>query len=267
MTDDFKTAYKNVAAESSPKLVCKDFAFRSTDTLGFFEPKSFSPDLTHLAARLGVNFKGCEYQTLEKPGQTSEVQAKSGVKLTAYLVPLLTLRVRTRELTVFEADKMILDEILMDTASGAAQATDLRREFALSALGVSKRDVPSLLVLGHLEVEAPSGIEGGVLPGLGTRFDAGQGSQGWRTLWFFLPAREVITEDAFVCPVVRDRFDIRLAEPFHIYPPALSALFRQHISAKIQLLLEKGAIERVRDHQHLCLSPIFMIPSARGSCG
>ena len=123
-------------------------------------------------------------------------------------------------------------------------------------------------VLGHLEGEAPSGIERGVLsaaglrPGLGTRFDAGQGSQGWRTLWFFLPAREVISEDAFVRSVMRDRFDIRLVEPFqhgviHIYPPALSALFRQHISAKIQLLLEKGAIERVRDHQHLCLSLFF----------
>lgn len=36
LTDDFKTAYKNVAAETSPKSVRKDFALRSPDTLGFF---------------------------------------------------------------------------------------------------------------------------------------------------------------------------------------------------------------------------------------
>lgn len=94
------------------------------------------------SVRLGVNFKGRQYQTLDKPVRASEAQARSGMILTAYLGSLLTLRVRTQELAVSKADEMILDEILLSVtrslwtqlSSGTAQATNLQREFSLSAI-------------------------------------------------------------------------------------------------------------------------------------
>ena len=92
-----------MAAESSQqaKLVRKDFAFRSPDTLAFFEPKSFSPDLTHLVGRLDVNFKSSTLQTLDRPVRSCEAHARSGMRLTAYLGSLLSLRVRAREIFCF----------------------------------------------------------------------------------------------------------------------------------------------------------------------
>lgn len=126
--------------------------------------------------------------------------------------------------------------------------------------------------------EPPSEEEGGVRPAAGLRlgpdspFDAAPRARdhvvGGR-LRFFLSAWEAVTDDAFVRSVVRGGFYITLVEPLphgviRIRPPALSALFQQHISAEIQMLLEKGAIERVRDHPHLCLSPIFVIPKRSG---
>lgn len=154
LTEDFKAAYGAAAASAQPAgLIRKDFAFSAPDTLAFFDAKSFSPDLTHLAGRLGVNFKSCSFQLLDKPVKTCEAQTRSGLRLTAYVGSLLSLRARSRDLLVSEADKMILDEVLLAVTGalwtqlsvGAALATNLRREFALSSLGVLKRDVPALL--------------------------------------------------------------------------------------------------------------------------
>lgn len=139
----------SVASESTRpgKLVSKVFAFRSPDTLAFFEPKSFLPDLTHLAVRLGVNFKSRPFQTLDQPVRAYEAQAR----LTAYLVSLMSLRVTARELFVSEADELILDEVLLAVTGelwtqlsfGAAQARNLRRESQLSPpLGFSRGTYP-----------------------------------------------------------------------------------------------------------------------------
>ena len=85
----------------------------------------------------------------------------------------------------------------------------------------------------------------------------------------FLPEWEEITEDRFVLSVVREGFCIHLAEPLprgaiRIRPPLLSPPLQQHVSSEIQQLLEKGAIEQVRDHPLLCLSPVFVIPKRSG---
>ena len=67
----------------------------------------------------------------------------------------------------------------------------------------------------------------------------------------------MITENAFVLSVIRGGYRIDIAEPIpngviRLRPPALPALHRQHISQEVSLLLQKGAIETVRDHPSLC---------------
>ena len=47
--------------------------------------------------------------------------------------------------------------------------------------------------------------------------------------------------------------------------PTMSPLFQEHFSAEIVSLLEEGAIEELRDHLRLCLSPVFVIPKRSGS--
>ena len=41
--------------------------------------------------------------------------------------------------------------------------------------------------------------------------------------------------------------------------------FQVHFSAEIVSLLEKGAIEEIRDHPLLCFSPVFVVPKCSGS--
>ena len=96
------------------------------------------------------------------------------------------------------------------------------------------------------------------------------GSQVGGRLRGFLPAWEKITNDAFVLSVVREGFYIDIVEPLpngvlRSRSPTMSPLFQEHISAEIVSLLEKGAIEEVRDHPRLCLSPVFVIPKRSGS--
>ena len=88
-------------------------------------------------------------------------------------------------------------------------------------------------------------------------------------LSFFLPAWEASSRDAFVLSVVRGGFFIDLCVPLpggaiRSRPPSMSAPARLHAAAEIKALLEKGAIERVKDHPRLCLSPIFVIPKRSG---
>ena len=47
--------------------------------------------------------------------------------------------------------------------------------------------------------------------------------------------------------------------------PPQSILFQEHIVSEVTSLLEKDAVERVRDHDRLCLSPVFVIPKRSGS--
>lgn len=112
-------------------------------------------------------------------------------------------------------------------------------------------------------------------PGPGRHFDVFPRARVHKVdgrLQFFLPACEAITGDSFVRSVVRDGFCISLAETLPhaaicIRPPALSAIFRQHILAEIQLLLKKGTIKRVRDHPLLCLSLILSSQALRELTG
>ena len=88
-------------------------------------------------------------------------------------------------------------------------------------------------------------------------------------LLHFLPAWEMITENAFVLSVIRGGYRIDIADSIpngviRLRPPALPALHRQHISQEVSLLLQKGAIETVRDHPMLSLSPVFVIPKRSG---
>ena len=96
------------------------------------------------------------------------------------------------------------------------------------------------------------------------------GSQVGGRLRGFLPAWEKITYDAFVLSVVAGRVLLRYCgtsskwrppEPLSDHVPS----FQEHFSAEIVSLLEKGAIEEVRDHPRLCLSPVFVIPKRSGS--
>ena len=85
----------------------------------------------------------------------------------------------------------------------------------------------------------------------------------------FLPAWEEITDDSYVLSIVRSGFRISLSEPLpggalRRRTPKLPPLYQQHISDEICMLLEKGAIEEVRDHHRLSLSPIFIIPKKSG---
>ena len=85
----------------------------------------------------------------------------------------------------------------------------------------------------------------------------------------FLPTWEEISDDPYVLSIVREGFRIQLTEPLpndalRRRTPKLSPLFQQHISDEISMLLEKGAIEEVRDHPRLSLSPIFIIPKKSG---
>ena len=45
----------------------------------------------------------------------------------------------------------------------------------------------------------------------------------------------------------------------------MSPLFQEHFSAELVSLLEEGAIEELRVHPRLCLSPVFVIPKRSGS--
>ena len=95
------------------------------------------------------------------------------------------------------------------------------------------------------------------------------GTEAGGRLRYFLPRWEEITGDAFVLSIVRGGLFIDLEQPLphgaiRRASPPLAPLFREHISAEISSLLEKGAIERVRDHPHLCLSPIFVVPKRSG---
>ena len=85
----------------------------------------------------------------------------------------------------------------------------------------------------------------------------------------FLPFWEEITGDKFVLSVVRGGYCIRMSGPLphgaiRRHSPLLSPLFQEHIAAEVDLLLKKGAIERVPDHPSLCLSPVFIIPKRSG---
>ena len=85
----------------------------------------------------------------------------------------------------------------------------------------------------------------------------------------FLPAWEEITDDAFVLSIVREGYRVPLTGPLpggaiRRRTPRLSPLYQRHISEEISSLLTKGAIEEVRDHRGLSLSPIFIIPKRSG---
>ena len=88
-------------------------------------------------------------------------------------------------------------------------------------------------------------------------------------LQYFLSAWERITSDAFVLSVVRGGFSIELSGPLpggaiRRRSPRMTAHNNQLITAEIETLLKKGAIERVMDHKGLSLSPIFLIPKRSG---
>ena len=53
----------------------------------------------------------------------------------------------------------------------------------------------------------------------------------------------------------------RPPEPLSDHVPS----FQVHFSAEIVSLLEKGAIEEIRDHPLLCFSPVFVVPKCSGS--
>ena len=96
------------------------------------------------------------------------------------------------------------------------------------------------------------------------------GSQVGGRLRGFLPAWEKITNDAFVLSVVREGFYIDIVEPLpngvlRSRSPTMSPLFQEHFSAELVSLLEEGAIEELRVHPRLCLSPVFVIPKRSGS--
>ena len=86
----------------------------------------------------------------------------------------------------------------------------------------------------------------------------------------FLSAWRTLTSDAYVLSIVRDGFSIALAGPLpggaiRRRTPPTGAPTHQLLATEIAALLKKGAIERVRDHSHLCLSPVFIIPKRSGN--
>ena len=86
----------------------------------------------------------------------------------------------------------------------------------------------------------------------------------------FLPAWKSITDDVFVLSVIKNGLRIDLEEPLprgviRSRSPPQSILFQEHIVSEVTSLLEKDAVERVRDHDRLCLSPVFVIPKRSGS--
>ena len=162
LSDDFKDAYTAIADQSSlpgvasgrKRPFAKEFTFQASDSVGFFHPKKLSPDIGHVGTRLGFNFRSKNYLAKDKQARDFETHARSGLRLTAYLGSLISLRVRSRELQVSDSDGLVLDEILLSLtgslweqlSAAAVQATNVRRETALSSLGVLARDIPSLLV-------------------------------------------------------------------------------------------------------------------------
>ena len=85
----------------------------------------------------------------------------------------------------------------------------------------------------------------------------------------FLPAWEKIIYDAFLLSVVGEGFYFVFVEPlpFGVLRSRSPTMFpfQVHFSAEIVSLLEKGAIEEIRDHPLLCFSPVFVVPKCSGS--
>ena len=85
----------------------------------------------------------------------------------------------------------------------------------------------------------------------------------------FLPAWAAITDDRFVLSVIRNGFAIELAEPIpggvlRVPTRAGSRQSQAALAPEITVLLRKRAIERVKDHPRLCLSPVFVVPKRSG---
>ena len=85
----------------------------------------------------------------------------------------------------------------------------------------------------------------------------------------FLPAWASVTNDRFVLSVIRNGFTIDLVEPLpggtlRARGPSGGRTFRAAIASEVSALLKKQAIERVRDHPRLCLSPVFVVPKRSG---
>ena len=84
-----------------------------------------------------------------------------------------------------------------------------------------------------------------------------------------MPAWEAITQDAFVLSIIRGGYQIHLAVPLpngvlRLPTPRMNGQSKRNIRAEISALLNKGVIERVKDHPHLCLSPVFIVPKRSG---
>ncbi|XP_071477298.1 uncharacterized protein [Diadema antillarum] len=199
----------------------------------------------------------------------------------------------------------ISEQLWKQSTRAALYTTRRRRNLALEALGFSARqrvqltaDMPCegpFLFSGQFAprirddrpaapaagaavtgVETDSEDQPARPPGAAAAFDslpralqappAGVGGR----LQAFQPAWAAITDDAFVLSVVGGGFSIELATPLpggviRLSPPRLPPLRHRGMAAEIAALLAKGAVERIRDHLRLSLSPTFLVPKRSGS--
>ena len=119
----------------------------------FCDAKSFSTDITHIGALLGVNFRFKRSAEGDKLARNLNSEVRGDSRIAALLGSLFLFLVSAQDRQVSGADIVTLDntllnnigDVLVPASAAASRATDTRKNTTLLSLGIPLWDFPALL--------------------------------------------------------------------------------------------------------------------------